>query len=72
MTTENFIYFFSTNVKKIMRKENLLQKQLASKLGISPSMVGAIVEGRTLSILSVYKVSRVFNYTIDELITTLI
>lgn len=55
-----------------MRKENLLQKQLASKLGISPSMVGAIVEGRTLSILSVYKVSRVFNYTIDELITTLI
>jgi len=55
-----------------MRKGNMHKQDFATKTGISYSMVGAIAEGRTLSILSVYKVSRAFNYTIDDLITKLI
>lgn len=72
MKHENFKYFFTANIKNIRRKEKLLQKEMADKLGVSQKMVGAIEEGRALSIVAVYNASRSFGYTIDELITQLI
>ncbi len=70
MTIENMTYFFCENPKKIRKSIYITQQELADKLMVKRSLIGAIEEGRTLSLETVYKVSREFGYTIDELITT--
>lgn len=69
---DNFIYFFTQNVNKIRRNNNLTQQQFAYKIGIKRSLLGAIEEGRTMGLENVYKVSRTFGFTIDDLVTKLI
>lgn len=57
---------------KIRKGLGYTQMEMSILICIKRSLLGAIEEGRTLSIETVYKVSIKFGYTIDELITQLI
>jgi transcriptional regulator with XRE-family HTH domain len=72
LKVENFQYFFKKNVIFIRRINKLTQQQMADRVGIKRSLLGAIEEGRALGINNIYKVSIAFNYTIDDLMTTVL
>jgi transcriptional regulator with XRE-family HTH domain len=72
LKVENFQYFFTKNVIFIRRINKLTQQQMADMVGIKRSLLGAIEEGRALGINNIYKVSIAFNYTIDDLMTTVL
>lgn len=60
----------STNIKQLRTSNNYTQEQLASKLGIKRSLLGAIEEARSEPRASILqKLSQFFNTTIDTLIT---
>ncbi|QHL86222.1 helix-turn-helix domain-containing protein [Nibribacter ruber] len=59
----------STNLKYLRKKENLTQVQLAEKLQIKRSLIGAYEEGRAEpKLVTLMKMAQVFNLSVDELI----
>jgi transcriptional regulator with XRE-family HTH domain len=72
LTSDNFKYYVQKNIIFIRRINNLTQQQMADKIGIKRSLLGAIEEGRALGINNIYKVFIAFNYTIDDLMTAVL
>jgi transcriptional regulator with XRE-family HTH domain len=59
----------STNLKYLRKRENLTQVQLAEKLQIKRSLIGAYEEGRAEpKLVTLVKMAQVFNMSVDELI----
>lgn len=59
----------STNLKYLRKRENLTQVQLAEKLQIKRSLIGAYEEGRAEpKLVTLVKMAQVFNLSVDELI----
>lgn len=69
MTTENFKFFFQYNATYLRVKNALLQKEVASKLGLTRPTVGAIEEGRALGINNVYAYAMYFKVNMQDLVT---
>jgi transcriptional regulator with XRE-family HTH domain len=60
----------SENVKYLRKQKSFTQEQLAEKLGIKRSLVGAYEEGRAEpGLLNLQKISQVFDVSIDNLIS---
>ena len=60
----------SNNIKFLRKKEHLTQEQLALKIGIKRSLVGAYEEGRADPRLNnLLKIAELFNVTVDSLIS---
>jgi len=70
LKTENMLFFFSKNVVYLRRKNKMTQQQFADTIGMKRCTIGAIEEGRALGIETVYNISRKYDVSIDELITT--
>lgn len=69
MTRQMFKIFFSKNVIAIRQHNHLTQQQFANKVHIKRCTVGAIEEGRTMSLDIAYKVAIGFGLSLDELLT---
>lgn len=72
LTIENFTFYFSENIKYLMAENGLTRYGLSLRTGLGEKKIGSIIERRAVGIENVYKVSRAFGYSIDELITGLI
>ena len=60
----------STNIKSLRKRLGITQAQLAEKLNIKRSLIGAYEEGRAEPKLStLVSIARLFNITLDSLIT---
>lgn len=66
---ENFQYFFQQNATYLRRNEQYTQCHLAAMLELNIKTVAAIEEGRTVGLENLYKYSKFFNVTINDLIT---
>lgn len=61
----------SQNIKFLRKRERLTQEQLAEKIGIKRSLLGAYEEGRADPRLNnLLAISRIFNVSVDQLIST--
>lgn len=61
----------SQNIKFLRKRERLTQEQLAEKIGIKRSLLGAYEEGRADPRLNnLLAISRIFNISVDQLIST--
>lgn len=61
----------SQNIKFLRKRERLTQEQLAEKIGIKRSLLGAYEEGRADPRLNnLLIISRIFNISVDQLIST--
>lgn len=61
----------SQNIKFLRKNERLTQEQLAEKIGIKRSLLGAYEEGRADPRLNnLLAISRIFNVSVDQLIST--
>lgn len=65
----DFNYFFKHNALLLRRNANLKQRELADKLNMTRNTVGAIEEGRALSLNSLYAYSEYFKVEMKVLIT---
>lgn len=63
---------FQKNLIEIRKKEKLTQQKMADKLGIKRSTIGAMEEGRAMSLEIIFKISKLFKISIDDLVTKLI
>lgn len=72
LTIENFTFYFSENIKYLMSETGLTRYGFSLRTGLGEKKIGSIIERRAVGIENVYKVSRAFGYSIDELITGLI
>ena len=57
-----------TKVKELRNSANMTQQQLADKVGVSQRTIISIEKGQySPSLMLAYKLSKVFNVTIEEL-----
>jgi DNA-binding XRE family transcriptional regulator len=72
LSKKDLTKFAQTNVKVIRKLTGMTQDEFAKSLEIKRSLLGAIEEGRTLSIMTMYKIASTYDLTIDSLITQII
>jgi transcriptional regulator with XRE-family HTH domain len=62
--------YLQQNIKYLRKQEGLTQGELAHKLGIKRSLIGAYEEGRAVpKLLVIQQISLLFNLSIDRLLT---
>jgi len=76
MTEENFNKMIGKNVRKYRLIHNanggyLTQRDLATKVGVSVSLIGALESKKVnqgISLFTLYKISKVLNVSLEEFI----
>lgn len=56
------------NIKFIRKSWGFTQQEFADNLGVKRSLIGAVEEGRSISIGVIYKVSEMYGYLIDDIL----
>ncbi|MDB5288569.1 MAG: Helix-turn-helix domain [Mucilaginibacter sp.] len=72
LSLKDLTKFAQTNVKELRRMSGMTQQEFANTLDVKRSLLGAIEEGRSLSIMTMYKISVMYEISVDDLITKLI
>ena len=69
MTLIDFRTYFKRNIIFLRKSRGLLQKDLADIFELKRSTIGAMEEGRAISVKEVVKYSQYFKISIDKLLT---
>ncbi len=70
MTNEELKMIIGNNIKKYRKKNGLTQDELASLIGCTTALIGALESSKMcqgVSVYNLYKISRVLNVSIDKL-----
>lgn len=70
LTNEQIRDNVQANFKHVRCQFGLTTKAMGTKLGLSQKTYSAIEEGRSVTIINIYKLSRIIGCTIDAIIST--